>query len=364
MKKVIISFIFMISFFIISEVVYGQLVSPECEYTINQLYQGETVTIPHKRFDDYYFDKQICNYYLEQGHSTGDSFTVMEDGDYCYIIPFENMESLKVNWLNSNSTCPPQDKLQGEDPGTTPNPTGKIGDYFDKENLNLAKVVYEVNKGSLAKKFKTEYNLQYVKAAAINNILVIQYAERGAEPVSLKMTYTKSGNNNKLQSTTIVVTDTTRDLLAQFPFWILESAPAYKDNKDEFNKHTKEELLAAFKDITNYNYTKSGNEYNLFANIPNNVNSQVAAVFSTFLDINPMAGALDPDASTEGQSNESSDDTETAEQTEEETSKPVKNKIKNTKTGAFLDIKVIVIGFVVAFVAGYLVYRHSKIKKI
>ena len=40
----------------------------------------------------------------------------------------------------------------------------------------------------------------------------------------------------------------------RFPFWILEAAPDY--NQDKVSESSKEALLAAFKDITNYNKKK------------------------------------------------------------------------------------------------------------
>ena len=361
MKRLLISLIFVLSFFLINSSVSAQEVNTN-EYTIYGIEAGVSKQLEHTKLSSgEYLDDAVCEYYLDDNHSTGNDFTIMKAEDNCFVVPFINMDSLKVKYNNPNTT---EDEVHslGEDDVEPNNSNGTSGGgasddvssvgahsivgYLSQDNLNLYKVVYEVNKGSLANKFKSDYNLTYLKAASIGDKLYVQYAQTGGSIVTLKMTYSKNGSSNVLQSTEVSVSSITSNILSQFPFWILEAAPNY--NAEKIKTHSKSDLLAAFKDITNYEYKESGGKYTVSATIPDNINNQVLAVFSSFLDDVPIESHLeDAAASTEGEPTDDSEKT-----------------VKNTKTGAFINIGIVAIGFIVAFIGGYLVYRYSKIRKI
>lgn len=373
MKKIIISFLFVIMFplYVSARPINDPNEPQTCSKKIYNLKIGETVAIPHEDIDNiadqvHYFDDEVCEYYLpidENGIDDDDEryYSILKEGDSCYITPYYDYDELLLAYTDDWSTTITCPTLQGDEgPGT-------FDDFFNQENLSLQKVVYEINKGSLARKFKNDYNLKYIKAAYVGNTLVVQYAPIGGSITTLKMTYSRTGNSTKLQSSTIDINSATTNLLEQFPFWMLEAAKP--DYETYLSGITKDQMLAAFKDIADYSYNRSNGKYTMSATIPDDINSRVKAVYSTFLDDPPLGNGIEPAASNNGQpSNEGNENTSLS---ETETSKgkntsgnSIKKKVKNPKTGAFVNVKIVAIGFVIAFIGGYLVFRYNKIKKI
>ncbi len=368
MKKLIMSLLFVIMFpLCVSARPINDPNDPQiCSKKIFNLKIGETVAIPHEDIDArddqaHYFDDKVCEYYLpidENGINDDEEryFSILKEGDSCYITPYYDYDELLLAYTDDWSTtitCPP---LQGEGPGT-------FEDFFNQENLSLQKVVYEINKGSLAGKFKNDYNLKYIKAAYVGNTLVVQYAPLGGSITTLKMTYSRTGNSTKLQSSTIDINSATTNLLEQFPFWMLEAAKP--DYETYLSGITKDQMLTAFKDIADYSYSRSNGKYTMSATIPDDINTRVKAVYSTFLEEPPLGNDIEPAASEEGQSSGSGKTVATGTTGSKNTSgNTSSNKAKNPKTGAFLEIKVLIVCFVVTLVAFLYGYKHSKIKKI
>ncbi len=302
----------------------------------------------------------VCDYYRLNPDKAGDNIFTLEVDNSCYVTHYiDDISNNPIKYYNgymNGNTC---ETGEVSAMGTVSEniPVNDINgnviekNYLLQDNLNIAKLVREINKGSLAQTFKDKYNLSYIKAATVSagngELLVIQYIPKNSTMQTLKINYSRDKNNSILNSS-IVVNDISTNLLGEFPFWILEAAPNY--NQDKVSKSSKEALLAAFKDITNYKYSKNGTVYSVSASIPDDINPRVLAVYSNFLSENPLTAFAEEQAaaSTEGQS----------------TDQKTQNKVKNTKTGAFMSVKVIIIGLIVACIAGSFVYRYSKMKKI
>ena len=363
MKKLIINLIIIMSFFVLSNGVNAALSDPSTSQTVNYnlgaFSVGETKRISDSAAignSEYHLDVEVCKYYLDNNHSTGGDFVIMRIDGGCYVTSFVNDEDLLVSYDDYWT----QGVLQEQ---TDHYPATGIGNFLDQENLSLKRIVYEINKGELASDFISAYNLKYIKAASIGDVLVIQYAPRNGTMTTLKLTYSKTGSNSKLQSSEVVVSDITTNVLEQFPFWILHAAN--KDTDTALEGITLNERLAAFIDITNYKYTKTGNTYNVSATIPDDINAKVKAVYSTFLQDTPLGNDIEPAASNEGQSNTGGQTNATGSSNSKSTgASTTKKTVKNPKTGAFLNLKIVIIGFIITFIGGFLIFRYSKIKKV
>lgn len=304
----------------------------------------------------------VCDYY--ETHYDNEGFETMEIDDDCYIVFLTTEEIIVLCGENCIESIPQTTNTNGsghsgldsDEPVPNPTPTQKDLNYYSDDYINLKKIVYQINKGDLAAKYKEEYNLKYIKAATLttdtDKFLVIQFLpnKTGATRTTVKISFNRDGSNDVVNiSSTVDATDEISSVLGELPLWLLESAPGYDSTKyNNFETSSiKNAILTAFKDITDYRYIMNNNKYLVSARVPDNINSRVLTIYSGFLNDIPLtAQAVDPVASNEGES-----------------TKDI-NKVKNTKTGAFLSITIIVIGFIIALVGGFLVYRYSKIKKI
>ena len=357
-KKVL---FFCISFLIIINIVSAYKCTSTFQFDDEVSYHAGTT---------YEVDTGVCEYYNDYPDEVTEDMVIMEEDSKCYVtMYYENYDNpliyyngriadesgkCKNSGLSAGGFVPNSQNVvngSGAAGGSDPNMDPIIFDFLSQDNLNIAKLVKEINKGSLAQKFKNEFNLTSIKAATISvgngEMLVIQYIPKNSTMQTLKINYSRD-NKNSILNSSIVVNDISTNLLGEFPFWILEAAPDY--NQDKVSESSKEALLAAFKDITNYKYSKNGTVYSVSASIPDDINPRVLAVYSNFLSENPLTAFAEEQtaASTEGQS----------------TDQKPQNKVKNTKTGAFMSVKVIIIGLIVACIAGCFVYRYSKMKKI
>ena len=310
----------------------------------------------------------VCDYYTANPEELGDDIFLIKDGDDCYVTHYiENIHEHPLYRYAShseNGVCPTNytsfdDSIKNNLPYK--NESGELieDNFLEQDDLNIAKLVYEINKGEMTKKLKTTFGLAYFNAGAIEyyqdstskQILVVQASMDQTNTATLKINFSKDSKGNSIISATLASSDATKNMLDQLPFLILRAAPGFDDANKVYDDFGTDKIKASvskiFADITKYKYTESGDNLNLTATVPDDVNAKVLAVYSEFLNINPMAGLNDGSG-------------DTAASTEGE---PTDETVKNTKTGAFLSIKVVVISLLFAIIC-YLGYRYSKIKKI
>ena len=114
----------------------------------------------------------VCDYY--ETHYDNEGFETMEIDDDCYIVFLTTEEIIVLCGENCIESIPQTTNTNGGDHSGLDSDepvhnTKKDLNFYSDDYINLKKIVYQINKGDLAAKYKTHIESNFIIAPQTEN---------------------------------------------------------------------------------------------------------------------------------------------------------------------------------------------------